>query len=112
MSTGIIPPVTVTEDGGSYTLANGLVTARVSKRSGDLVSLRYKDIETLSGGSGHAYGYWSHDASSKSVVNTITIDPKSNGGQRGEVSVKGISKGTSMGRGPGGGTVCDIEIRY
>jgi rhamnogalacturonan endolyase len=104
--------VTVTEEGNYYTLANGIVTARVSKRSGDLVSLKYKDIETLSGGSGHAYGYWSHDAAGKQVVDTITIDPKQNGGQRGEVSVKGISKGTAMGRGPGGSTVCDIEIRY
>ncbi|MGA2061858.1 MAG: polysaccharide lyase family protein [Thermoguttaceae bacterium] len=112
VSDSIAPPVTVTEEGNNYTLANGIVTARVSKRSGDLVSLRYKDIETLSGGSGHVYGYWSHDASGKSVVDTITIDPKQNGGQRGEVSIKGISKGTAMGRGPGGSTICDIEIRY
>ncbi|MGA2797345.1 MAG: polysaccharide lyase family protein [Thermoguttaceae bacterium] len=111
-SDGVAGPVTVTEEGNNYTLANGIVTARVSKRSGDLVSLRYKDIETLSGGSGHVYGYWSHDAAGKEVVDTITIDPKDNGGQRGEVSVKGISNGTAMGRGPGGSTVCDIEIRY
>jgi rhamnogalacturonan endolyase len=111
-SNGVAQPVTVTEEGNNYTLANGIVTARVSKRSGDLVSLKYKDIETLSGGSGHVYGYWSHDAAGKEVVDTITIDPKQNGGQRGEVSVKGLSKGTAMGRGPGGSTVCDIEIRY
>jgi rhamnogalacturonan endolyase len=111
-SDGVAGPITVTEEGNNYTLANGIVTARVSKRSGDLVSLRYKDIETLSGGSGHVYGYWSHDAAGKEVVDTITIDPKDNGGQRGEVSVKGISNGTAMGRGPGGSTVCDIEIRY
>ncbi len=106
------PPVTLTDEGGGYVLANGILTARVSKRSGDLVSLRYKDIETLSGGSGHVYGYWSHEASSKTVLDAITIDPDGNGGRRGEVSVKGISNGAAMGRGPGGSTVCDIEIRY
>ena len=105
-------PVTVTDEEGSYLLANGIVTARVSKRSGDLVSLRYKDVETLSGGSGHVYGYWSHDASSKATSGAITIDPDGNGGQRGEVSVKGVSNGSAMGRGPGGGAICDIEIRY
>jgi rhamnogalacturonan endolyase len=112
MSIDAVPPVIVSEDSANYTLANGFVTATVNKRSGDLISLQYKGIETLSGGSGHAYGYWSHSASSKIVADTITIDPKTNGGQRGEVAVKGISKGASMGRGPGGGTVCDIEIRY
>ena len=33
------PPVTVVEEASAFTLANGHVTATVSKRSGDLVSL-------------------------------------------------------------------------
>ena len=45
------PPVTVIEDGSTYTLANGIVTAKVAKRSGDLVSLRFKKLELLTGGS-------------------------------------------------------------
>src|SRR5438093_1309134 len=53
--------VTVEEDQSSFTLSNGIVTARVSKRSGDLTSLRYKGLETLTDKSGHAGGYWSHD---------------------------------------------------
>lgn len=105
-------PVTVTEEAANFTLANGIVTARVSKRSGDLVSLRYKDLELLGAGSGHPYGYWSHAASGPNVITAITINPSSNGGQRGEVSIKATSHGQPLGNGPGGSAVADIEIRY
>jgi hypothetical protein len=40
-------PVSVTEDAAAYTLANGIVTARVDKGSGDLVSLKYNGLEML-----------------------------------------------------------------
>ena len=75
-------PVTVVEDEANFTLTNGVITAKVSKRSGDLVSLRYKGLELL-GASGHAGGYWSHTASGPRSVASITIDPKTNGGERG-----------------------------
>ena len=39
--------VTLTEDAATYTLDNGIVTATVAKASGDLVSLRYKNLEML-----------------------------------------------------------------
>ena len=42
----------------------------------------------------------------------VTIDPKSNGGERAEVSMKGISGGKPMGAGPGGSFISDVEIRY
>ena len=99
------PPVTLSEDGNSYTLSNGIVKARVAKGSGKLLSLVYKDIETLT------TSYWSH-LPSGNVSNAITIDPKSNDGAMAEVSVKSDSGGHTQGSGPGGGTVCDIEIRY
>src|SRR2546421_4406597 len=105
-------PVTVADDGPTFTLANGIVTAKVAKRSGDLVSLKFKNLELLTGGSGHAYGYWSHDASGRNSTQTVTIDPKANGGARGEVSVKAVSGGRPLGNGPGGSAIADIEIRY
>ncbi|MGA2257000.1 MAG: hypothetical protein ABSG53_20295, partial [Thermoguttaceae bacterium] len=106
-------PVIVTENDSYFTLANANVTARVNKRSGDLVSLQYRGRELLGKASGHACGYWSHTTSGAArVVDAVTIDPHSNGGQRGEVSIKSISQGTAIGSGPGGSTVCDIEIRY
>jgi rhamnogalacturonan endolyase len=142
-------PVTLTEDAALYILDNGIVTARVAKASGDLVSLRYKDVEMLAtflkedglpdlekdppghfvnglnrGFTDHQYGFWSHDAmgprGSGAAIARVTINPKSNGGARGEVSVKGISRGRKMGTGPGvsggekttGQFAADIEIRY
>jgi rhamnogalacturonan endolyase len=109
--------VTIDDDPSAFTLSNGIVTARVSKRSGDLMSLKYKGTETLNDRSGHAGGYWSHDTTGgKETVTRVTIDPRSNGGERGEVSVKGISGGVKMGHGPGaaqgGDFPADIEIRY
>ena len=105
--------VTVIEDNNSFILDNGIVTARVSKKSGDLTSLEYKKLELLDVESGRQEGYWSHNtARAAKVVPRISIDPKQNQGERGEVSVRGISGGNLMGSGPGGSIVMDIEIRY
>ena len=71
--------VTVEDGPSAFTLSNGIVTARVSRRSGDLTSLRYKDTETLNDRSGHAGGYWSHDTTGgKETLARVSIDPKSN----------------------------------
>jgi rhamnogalacturonan endolyase len=107
-------PVTVVEDQSSFTLANGYVTAKVDKTSGDLTSLKYKGLELIGYGSGHPAGYWEQDPSAaQRYAVTVTIDPAKNGGERGEVSIKGFSDGkTYLGDGPGGSTLCDIELRY
>lgn len=138
-------PVTLMETEAEYILDNGIVTARVAKISGDLLSLRYHGREMLAtfllpdgtpdlerdppgynpNGlnrrmTDHQYGFWSHDsmgpAGTAPAIDTITIDPVDNGGERAEVSVKGISKGRLMGTGPGAGPngnfAADIEIRY
>lgn len=110
-------PVALTESPTDFTLTNGVLTARVLKRNGDLASLKFKDAEMLNDKSGHAGAYWSHDTTgAKELITRITIDPRSNGGARGEVSVKGISGGIRMGHGPGsapgGDFPADIEIRY
>jgi len=132
-------PVTVTENSAFYSLDNGIVTAVVARDSGDLVSLTYKGQQMLAtitddkgqfdfsadrpgdpgrgrGMTDHMYGFWSHDTIAPRIVSKITIDPKSNGGERAEVSVKGFSDGTKLGHGPGapadGEFAADIEIRY
>ena len=110
-------PVTLQENETSFTLSNGIVTAQVLKRNGDIRSMTYKGVEMFTDRSGHAGGYWSHDASGgKEIVARVTIDPATNGGARAEVSVKGISGGIGMGHGPGaeadGDIPADIEIRY
>ena len=57
----------------------------------------------------HQYGFWSHDTEGPHTVRKITIDPKSNGGQRAEVSIRGISDGKPMGAGPGGNFISDVK---
>jgi rhamnogalacturonan endolyase len=60
-------------------------------------------------------GIWEHTPQgAPQLTNSITIDPATNGGQRAEVSIKGVGGGTYMfTRGaPGGGTLCDVELRY
>lgn len=109
--------VNVTEDETSFSMTNGIVSVRVSKESGDLISLNYKGTETLTDISGHPFVYWSHDVKgAEKIVTHATINPELNGGQRAEVSVKGISGGRLMGHGPGappeGDLPVDIEIRY
>src|SRR5690348_7788788 len=80
--------VTLIEADNSYILENGILTGRVDKRSGKLESLKYNGLEMLD----RQGGYWSHSAASPNVVASITIDPKSNSGERAEVSIKGVSK--------------------
>lgn len=77
------------------------------------MSLTYHGAEMLDAG-GHAAGVWEQSPGGRGsrAVNRITIDPKSNGGERAEVSVKGVYGGAAQGTGPGGSTANDIELRY
>ncbi len=103
--------VTVTDNGNSWTLDNGIVKATIVKDSGAMPSMIYRGMEMLKASG----GVWEHNPQgAPKVTNSITIDPASNGGARAEVSIKGVSGGTfMMTRGaPGGGTLCDIELRY
>ncbi len=84
-------PVTLTDAGASYVLSNGIVTATVSKRNGDLSRLEYHGFDLMGHDSGHPAGYW--ETAPSNAVATITIDPAKNGGARAEVSVKGPSAG-------------------
>jgi rhamnogalacturonan endolyase len=90
-------PVAITESDIDYVLANGVITARVLKRNGDLASLRFRGAEMLTDKSGHPGAYWSHDATGGTgLICRITIDPATNNGARAEVSVQGISGGKKM----------------
>jgi rhamnogalacturonan endolyase len=104
--------VVVWENNSSFTLDNGVVAAAVSKRSGDLLSLRYRGMEMLDNVSQRQAGYWSHNTERGQPTARITIDPTSNGGERGEIAIKGIANGKPMGSGPGGSVIADVEIRY
>jgi len=113
VSRGADEAVTLTDDDSAYTLANGFISARVAKRSGDLISLKQGGLELMGFGSGHSAGYWSHaPGRGTRTTNSVTINPAGNGGERAEVSVKGFYEGQPLGGGPGGSAVADIEIRY
>ena len=123
-SAATAPPVTVTDDGPTYTLANGYLTVKVDKVTGDLVSVKTPktvtpEVELMGFVSGHHAGYWEQSpALAVRREDTVTIDPKSNNGERGEVSVKGWSDGRSIlgprptAAGQEGGLIADLEIRY
>jgi rhamnogalacturonan endolyase len=86
---------TVTDNGGSWTLDNGIVKATIEKRSGRMTTLVFHGINTMAGG-----GYW-ETAPANPTTGSLTIDPAKNDGERAEVSIKGA---------PGRGI--DIELRY
>ncbi|MEJ2647672.1 MAG: hypothetical protein P8016_04585 [Sedimentisphaerales bacterium] len=73
--------VKIEEDASLFTISNGIVTSRISKRNGDMTSLLYKGTETLTEKSGHTGGYCSHDTTGGiDTITKITIDPHSNDG--------------------------------
>ena len=88
-------PVTITDNGDSWTLDNGIVKATLTKRDGNLTVLVYHGVSILTRGR-----CWEQTPSG-TVTARVTIDPATNGGERAEVSVKGINP-RSM----------DIETRF
>jgi rhamnogalacturonan endolyase len=101
--------VTLVEDESGFTLANGVITARVEKRTATLASLKYKGLEMLGKASGRAYGYWSHDgggALGSNRESAVIVNPAANGGERAVVSCRFVP-------GQGGGTLpCDVDVRF
>ena len=87
-------PVTITDSGASWVMDNGILKATISKGNTHMTTLMFHGVNIMGPG-----GIWEQTPSG-TVTQTITIDPKTNGGQRGEVAVKGVN-----GR-------MDIEIRY
>src|SRR5271170_3417215 len=83
------PAVTVTDNGRTWTLDNGIVKATINKGNGDMSSLVYHGINTMGGG-----GYWEQTPQgAPKLTDTVTIDPTKNGGARAEVAVKGVTGG-------------------
>jgi hypothetical protein len=103
-------PVTLTDNGDSWTLDNGIVRMTVLKRNGNLSSLVYHGVEILTHGN-----YWEQTPSG-TITARVTIDPATNGGERAEVSVLGVNPGdrnnpSPLG-GPRGGVPAAQEPRF
>jgi rhamnogalacturonan endolyase len=88
-------PVTVTDNGASWTMDNGIVKATILKNNGNMQSVIFHGLGIPNARS----EYWEQVPSGQ-VTPSLTIDPAKNGGERGEVAVKGVN-----GR-------IDIEVRY
>lgn len=116
-------PVTLVDNGPSWTLDNGIVKMTVLKKNGTigLSSLTYHGVDIVP----NRAEFW-ETTPGGTVTATVTIDPASNGGERAEVSIKGINPGTGTfagtsgtgtpdgTQGPGGpkNGGMDIEVRY
>lgn len=87
-------PVTLTDTGPTWTIDNGIVKTAVNKANGTLKFLVYKGINIP-----ERQNFWEQNPGGK-VTASVTINPNANGGERAEVSVKGVN-----GR-------MDIEVRY
>jgi len=93
-------PVTVTDDGTNFILSNGYLTATINKKTGDMTSLKVYGLETQGYVSGHHAGYWEQNPNGAARMESkLTIDPKTNGGKRAEVSIKGWSDGKNLNSG-------------
>jgi len=131
-------PVTITDNGATWTLENGIIRATVQKRSGQMsfIYLPKASATDLAppapgtrGGFGfggpnagvRASGNWEEDPSAAATVggltDTVTIDPAQNGGERAEVAVKGVTGGqvglspNSPGQTAAGTVNIDLELR-
>ena len=104
-------PVTLVDNGDTWTLDNGIVKITLAKRDGNLSSIVYHGVEILTHGN---YSYWEQRPSG-TITSRVTIDPATNGGERAEVSVKGVynpnPSATAGGRGGGRGGM-DLETRF
>ncbi len=91
-------PVTLTDNGDSWTMDNGIVKLSVSKKNGTIVigSLMYHGISIVPNRS----EFWEQTPAG-SITAAVTIDPTTNGGERAEVSVKGVNPGSAGVRGGG-----------
>ena len=97
-------PVALTDNGDSWTMDNGIVKMTIPKRNGNLSSLVYHGIDILTRGQ-----YW-EQVPSGIITAKVTIDPATNGGERAEVSVKGVYNGDNTPT-PGGAARLDGATR-
>lgn len=106
------PPVALSEDANTATLANGLVSATIKKDNGNLLSLRYRGVELISRGG----GYWNiygntpgqkfTELKPTPAVFRVSQNPAQNGGVLGEIVLRFPYRGQPK------AVPLDIEIRY
>jgi rhamnogalacturonan endolyase len=105
-------PVVVTDDAGTATLSNGVISAVVNKANGNLLSLQFRGLDMLDRGGAYwnCYGETSGQPKTQDKPGPsefrITQNPQTNGGAAGEISLRFPYHGQP------GAVPMDIEIRY
>ena len=102
-------PVTAVREAHGFTLSNGQIQTRVSD-TGDVLSLRYRNLELLGESPTRSNGYWSLPGTRLNFggkfETSLTDDPARNGGERATVSCRFTYDG-------GPRTVpADVEVVY
>lgn len=99
-------PVTLVEDEQSFTLRNGIISASVEKRTGNLTSIIYEGADLIRKGR----GYWSFVGGGSrlgsKVRSEIHADPAKNDGERGEVWCRFEYDPRT------GGIPCNVDLGY
>jgi rhamnogalacturonan endolyase len=90
--------VTVTDNGSTVVLDNGIVSITVTKTSGTIKTVMYGGENILSGGNDGGQVYWELEAGNG--VYTLEADPKTNGGAMAEVRMHMV------------GSPQDVDIDY
>ena len=90
--------VTVTDNGGTVVLANGIVSVTINKSNGNITNLTYNGTNLLSGGHGGGYFYWdgSGGPTLSSPTYTLTVNPANNGNNQAEILLQTIASPMDM----------------
>ena len=85
--TGTGANVTVTDNGGTVVLANGVVSFTLNKSNGNVTNFTYNGTNLLAGGHGGGYFYFdgSGGPTLTNPVYTLSVNPANNGGNQAEV---------------------------
>ena len=107
---GTGPAVTVTDNGSTVTLSNGIVSIVIAKSDAHISVMNYHGTNLLAGGSsgGEFYWSWNQPNYQNPVVTQYTLaqDPANNGGTVAEVDL------FSQWNGSGSTAALDVDIHY
>jgi rhamnogalacturonan endolyase len=96
--TGTGANVTVTDNGGTVVLANGIVSLTINKTSGNISNFTYNGTNLLAGGNGGGSFYFdgSGGPTLTNPVYTLTVNPANNGGNQAEVWLQSTASPMDM----------------
>jgi rhamnogalacturonan endolyase len=81
-------PAAIRQTSDAYILENGLISATISKTTGEILSLKSNGQELLAPPGSVAPGSWSNSLAGAAVTSRILIDPAANYGNSCEVSIR------------------------